>query len=416
MNHLIRISAVAALLLSSAARAGAQEVHEIRMVSSDKGEFRFEPAAESLFARRTYVNAWADYDLDADLDLFVGTGSGLSHFFRNDRGTLRDIAAAVRIYFTRGTRAAAWGDYDADGDPDLLVGFAPGGGPVLQLFENDRTRFTDVTVDAGLAVEAGAVRQPVWIDVDDDLLIDPTEKSFRSDSLGRYVFNDLAPGDYTIRWVLPATTWQASTANDIDAIRLSIASGEQRTDVMLGAFSVTSAQRVNVAGSVFLDLNRNGVLDSGEPIQSFTIYIDGNHDGAPTSGDPGGTGTLSVNVAPSRHRVSVVLPAGWATIGPSAQRAGWNHNSTDGSLIYHLAGNGTIWWTLGITSPILPGNDDSVVAFHSATGMNSVGSFSATCATPKYSNHFVESGLCGGGTSHHHLNISRAYICRAGGC
>ena len=50
MKHLIRISAVAALLLSSAARAGAQEVHEIRMVSSDKGEFRFEPAA--LTARR----------------------------------------------------------------------------------------------------------------------------------------------------------------------------------------------------------------------------------------------------------------------------------------------------------------------------------------------------------------------------
>ena len=51
MKRLIRVSAVAAgLLLSSLARAGAQEVHEIRMVAFDKGEFRFEPAA--LTARR----------------------------------------------------------------------------------------------------------------------------------------------------------------------------------------------------------------------------------------------------------------------------------------------------------------------------------------------------------------------------
>jgi plastocyanin len=51
MKRLIRISAVTAmLLLSGRATAGAQEVHEIRMVSSGKGEFRFEPA--SLTVRR----------------------------------------------------------------------------------------------------------------------------------------------------------------------------------------------------------------------------------------------------------------------------------------------------------------------------------------------------------------------------
>jgi hypothetical protein len=133
---------------------------------------RFEPASPSLVASNTFVNAWADYDRDADLDLFVGSGSRLSHFYRNDRGTLVDIAAAVRVWFTRATRAAAWGDYDADGDPDLLVGFAPGDGFVLRLFRNDRGRFVDVTSDVGLAVAAGAVRQPVWIDIDGDRDLD----------------------------------------------------------------------------------------------------------------------------------------------------------------------------------------------------------------------------------------------------
>jgi hypothetical protein len=105
-----------------------------------------------------------------------------------------------------------------------------------------------------------------------------------------------------------------------------------------------------------------------------------------------------------------------STISPSAHRSGWNHNSTDGTLFYHLAGNGTIWWTLGTTSLILPGHDDSVVAMHSAAGFSTAGSFTNTCSGTKYSSHFVESGLCGGGSSHNHLNISRAYVCMLGGC
>lgn len=51
MKRFIRQSAVVTgLLASSVVQAGAQEVHEIRMVSSRKGEFRFDPA--SVKARR----------------------------------------------------------------------------------------------------------------------------------------------------------------------------------------------------------------------------------------------------------------------------------------------------------------------------------------------------------------------------
>ena len=51
MNRFIRVIPIAAsLLASSVVQAGAQEVHEIRMVGSAKGEFRFEPA--SVKARR----------------------------------------------------------------------------------------------------------------------------------------------------------------------------------------------------------------------------------------------------------------------------------------------------------------------------------------------------------------------------
>jgi hypothetical protein len=128
----------------------------------------FEPYQADLQASASLANAAADFDGDGDLDLFIGLNGAPNRLYRNDRGTLKDAAATAGVADARATRAAAWGDFDADGDPDLLVGFAPGDAPVLRLYRNDGARFHDATPEAALTVPAGAVRQPVWIDVDAD--------------------------------------------------------------------------------------------------------------------------------------------------------------------------------------------------------------------------------------------------------
>jgi hypothetical protein len=135
----------------------------------------FEPVQSELFARGgALANAWADYDGDLDLDLFVGFSGEPNRLYRNDRGVFQDVAPSVRLAEARPTRAAGWGDFDADGDPDLVLGLAPGPGSVLELVRNERDqgRFTDVTEVAGLTVAAGAVRQVVWIDFDTDADLD----------------------------------------------------------------------------------------------------------------------------------------------------------------------------------------------------------------------------------------------------
>jgi len=129
----------------------------------------FAAAQKDLFAAGgAFVNAWAEYDGDGDLDLFVRFDGTPNRLYRNDRGTFTDAAAAARIADARPTRAAAWGDADGDGDPDLLVGFTPGAGSVLRFYRNTKGVFTDDTEAAGLNVATGAVRQPVWVDYDGD--------------------------------------------------------------------------------------------------------------------------------------------------------------------------------------------------------------------------------------------------------
>ncbi len=125
---------------------------------------------ELFSATGSLVNAMSDVDGDGDADLFVGFNgnSAPNRLYRNDGGVFVEIGAASGVADVRPTRAAAFGDWDSDGDPDLLVGFAPGGGSVLRLYRNDGGRFVDATAAAGLSVDSGAVRQPVWVDYDAD--------------------------------------------------------------------------------------------------------------------------------------------------------------------------------------------------------------------------------------------------------
>ena len=129
----------------------------------------FEPMQpDVLGAGSNFTNAFADYDGDGDLDMFVGFDGKPNRLYRNDKGTFADVAAAAGVADTRPTRAAAWGDFDSDGDPDLLLGFTPlKDASVLKLYRNTDGKFTDAT-EAGLSVPTGAVRQPVWVDYDGD--------------------------------------------------------------------------------------------------------------------------------------------------------------------------------------------------------------------------------------------------------
>ena len=183
-------------------------------LAGDTGRFVDVTAAAGLAypAFPTQAAAWADYDRDGDLDLYVGneataqnadplslygrTGNPFpSQLFRNDGdGTFTDVARAAGVTNTRYAKGVSWGDYDDDGWPDLYVSNI---GP-NRLYRNlGNGTFQDVAPE--LAVDAPTNNSfPTWFfDYDNDGDLDVFVASYSASARvvsASYLGRDLPEG------------------------------------------------------------------------------------------------------------------------------------------------------------------------------------------------------------------------------
>lgn len=131
----------------------------------NRGDGTFEDvtfAAGVLSFHPTQTAAWADFNLDGHLDLFIGNESmarlgGRSHpselYLNNGDGTFTEVARRVGLVLDEFVKGVVWGDVNDNGLPDLFVSVM-GGPNRLYLNRGGRSiadwRFEEVGDAAGV--------------------------------------------------------------------------------------------------------------------------------------------------------------------------------------------------------------------------------------------------------------------------
>jgi hypothetical protein len=242
---------------------------------------RFELVQPEVFAAAgAQPNAWADYDGDGDLDLFVGFRQDeANRLYRNDQGAFVNVAAEAGVADVTDTRAASWGDADGDGDPDLFVGFTRRSNAAAKLYRNNGAGkpFTDAAAAMGVEI-VGEIRQPSFVDYDgdDDLDLfvavrDAPNLLFRNDG-ARFTSVGQEMGIADPRRTVGAVWFDMDTDGDLDlfvANQNGDLNGLFRNDTtrfedVAGPLGIDAAGRAQTSGSngpSVADVDRDGDLD-----------------------------------------------------------------------------------------------------------------------------------------------------------
>lgn len=115
--------------------------------------------------------AWADYDNDGLLDLFVANAYALDDFlYRNlGNGNFSKVTSSPVVSDSAWSVGCAWGDYDNDGFIDLFVCRQ---GAANALYQNNGDGSFSTAAVGSLVEEVGDFRGCAWADYDDDGSLD----------------------------------------------------------------------------------------------------------------------------------------------------------------------------------------------------------------------------------------------------
>jgi hypothetical protein len=213
------------------------------------------------------------------------------------------------------------------------------------------TVFDDTNGDAtGQAGESGVGGFTVFMDANNNGVLDGPELSTLTLTDGSFAFNNLGTGSYRVRVITPNGRLRTTTLPDV----IAATSGLTSTTTLFGMFTT-----ITVSGSVFNDVNGDGVRQGGEAaLPSRSVFLDNNSNGSVTSGEPTATtdsagAFVFSGLGPGVHRVRSAVPAGWmltttnhdVTAVSGSDVAGRNvgfyiYSSASGQLYNDVNGNG----------------------------------------------------------------------------
>lgn len=122
-----------------------------------------------------YGSVWIDFDNDRDIDMFQAKcGGGVERrqnelHENNGDGTFTEIGNAAGLEDDMQTWSSAWADYDNDGDMDIWIGASSLGDGFHRLMENNGDgTFTDVIASSGLTAFNSTGIENATYDVNND--------------------------------------------------------------------------------------------------------------------------------------------------------------------------------------------------------------------------------------------------------
>jgi hypothetical protein len=128
-----------------------------------------------------YGSIWVDYDNDGDADLFLAkcrggavNGANMNEMHRNNGdGTFTEVGEEIGLRDGIQTWSSAWADFDNDGFMDVFVGVSSNSNGMHKLMRNNGNgTFTDITATTGIASFFQTGIEFVAHDFDNDGFVD----------------------------------------------------------------------------------------------------------------------------------------------------------------------------------------------------------------------------------------------------
>lgn len=128
-----------------------------------------------------YGSIWVDYDNDGDSDLFIAkcrggavNGANMNEMHRNNgNGTFTEVGEQIGLRDGIQTWSSAWADYDNDGFMDVFVGASSNANGMHKLMRNNGNgTFTDITSTTGISSFTQTGIEFVAHDFDNDGFVD----------------------------------------------------------------------------------------------------------------------------------------------------------------------------------------------------------------------------------------------------
>jgi hypothetical protein len=168
----------------------------------------------------------------------------------------------------------------------------------------------------------------VYDDANNNGKLDPGELATTTNASGVYMFTDVPAGNYKIREIVP-TGWKQITPSNNYGWTFTLSAGESATGINFGVIPTTGVTTgASISGTVFNDVNGDGIDDNGETgLSGWTIYDDANNNGKL---DPGELSTKTnasglytfTGLTAGNYKIRAIIPTGWKQTTP-AKGYGW---------------------------------------------------------------------------------------------